>query len=262
MTIFNAFSKGFGRQSRKQNKKQGLGQGKGSETSLASSTSNASSATGSTGATTAATNNGQVQGSAFGNKKPLFVRQPFIQSALVKGSFKTIVILPRYVDLGDWLALNMFEFFSNLKQFHLVIDEFCTARTCPSMSAGPGLDYLWLDANRKPIRLPAETYTSYVLTWINNKLNDETLFPTRANMTFPANFPSTLRNIYRQMLRIFAHYYHNHFETLVHLSMEAHWNSFFAHFVSFGREFSLIDKRDIEPLQELISAFEAQGKLS
>lgn len=39
-------------------------------------------------------------------QKPLFLCKPFVTSQLVKGSFSTIVVLPRYVDQGEWLALN------------------------------------------------------------------------------------------------------------------------------------------------------------
>lgn len=115
--------------------------------------------------------------------------------------------------------------------------------------------------SKKQIRLPASTYIDYVLTWTSNKLNDQTLFPTKAGVPFPPHFPMTLQNIFKQMFRIFAHIYYNHFETVVHLSLEAHWNSFFAHFISFSKEFELLDARDTEPLKELIESFEGQGKV-
>ena len=37
---------------------------------------------------------------------PLFLCEPYVNSQLVKGSIKTIVVLPKYVDLNEWLALN------------------------------------------------------------------------------------------------------------------------------------------------------------
>jgi len=160
------------------------------------------------------------------------------------------------------------------------------------MSAGPGLDYSWLDANRQPTRLPAPTYIEYVMTWIQNRLNDEAVFPTKAQPTttatlvtpsahsansgtspagspqpgnwigkdggFPPSFFQTCKAIYKQMFRVFAHIYHTHFDKIVHLSLEAHWNSFFAHFIHFAREFELLEKRDMEPLKDLIDAFDAQ----
>ena len=38
--------------------------------------------------------------------KPLYLFQPFVKAALVKGSFKTIVAPPKYVDVNEWVAVN------------------------------------------------------------------------------------------------------------------------------------------------------------
>ena len=51
--------------------------------------------------------NGPGSGSALGSgNKPLYLCNPFVRSALIKGSFKTIVVLPKYVDLKEWVAVN------------------------------------------------------------------------------------------------------------------------------------------------------------
>lgn len=38
--------------------------------------------------------------------KPLYLSSPFADAALVKGNFKTIVMLPKYVDIMEWVAVN------------------------------------------------------------------------------------------------------------------------------------------------------------
>jgi len=38
--------------------------------------------------------------------RPLFLSPPFIDASLVEGSFKKIVVLPKYVDEDEWLAVN------------------------------------------------------------------------------------------------------------------------------------------------------------
>lgn len=38
--------------------------------------------------------------------KPLFLCQPFVRAALVTGKFKSIVVLPKYVDVNEWVAIN------------------------------------------------------------------------------------------------------------------------------------------------------------
>jgi hypothetical protein len=40
------------------------------------------------------------------SQKPLFLCSPFVEAALVKGNFKTIVMLPKYVDVMEWVAVN------------------------------------------------------------------------------------------------------------------------------------------------------------
>jgi len=198
-----------------------------------------------------------------GQQRPLFLCDPYIQTQLVKGSIKTIVVLPKYVDVNEWLALNEFEFFQHLNQFYGVIAEVCTNRNCPSMSAGPGMDYMWIDNQRKQVRLPAPQYTDFIMTNISNRISNEELFPTKNNSSFPSQFhKNIIKPIHKQMFRIFAHVYWAHFETIIHLRLEAHWNSFFAHFISFAKEFELLDAADIEPLKELIEIMEAQGQIA
>lgn len=194
-------------------------------------------------------------------KLPLFLCEPFVKTALVKGSFKTIVQLPKYVDYGEWIALNLFELFNNLNQFYGLISDYVTPEDFPTMNAGPRTNYLWIDSTGQAVNLPAGQYIDFVLTWISNKLNDQSVFPTKSGGAFPPNFLKDCKNISRQMFRIFAHIYHNHFDKIVHLSLEAHWNSFFAHFISFVKEYNLIDRSELEPLLPLIENLEQQGKI-
>lgn len=96
-----------------------------------------------------------------GIQKPLYLCSPFVEAALVKGNFKTIVMLPKYVDIMEWVAVNsvyrplqrsqhgahvhsyrnpnkriVFDFFQNLNMFYGVISECCTQHSCPTMTAG------------------------------------------------------------------------------------------------------------------------------
>lgn len=178
------------------------------------------------------------------NGKPLYLCQPFVGSSLVKGSLKTISSVPKYVDPKEWIAVNLFDFFNNLNQFYGVLTEFCTPSANPTMSAGPGLDYTWIDQNRKQVKLPAPQYIDYVMTWVGGLLGDEATFPTKASRDFPSTFLTTCKHIYKQLLRVFAHIYHAQYQHLLHLCCEGHFNSLFAHFVAFGSENRLFDYRD------------------
>jgi len=178
--------------------------------------------------------------------KPLYLCSPFVEAALVKGNFKHIVMLPKYADVMEWVAVNIFDFYQNLNLFYGVLAECCTQQSCPTMSAGPALNYTWINQDRKSVQLPAPTYIDYVMTWVQNNLDDETIFPTKSGRDFPQNFPSHVKHIYRQLLRVFAHLYHAHYPQILHLRSEPHFNSLFAHFLAFGKEYELLDIKDVK----------------
>ena len=42
------------------------------------------------------------------------------------------------------------------------------------------LNYTWINTDRKHVQLPAPTYVDYVMTWVQNLLDDENTFPTKS----------------------------------------------------------------------------------
>ncbi|KAJ9121076.1 hypothetical protein QFC24_005057 [Naganishia onofrii] len=195
------------------------------------------------------TNSQQQLQSGQQQERPLYLCQPFVKAALVKGSFKTIVAPPKYVDVNEWVAINIFDFYNNLNHFYGAISEFCGPHQCHTMSAASGLDFTWPDQNKRQVSLPASTYIDYVMSWVQRLLEDESVFPTKSGRDFQPSFPSTAKHIYKQLFRIFAHIYHAHFSEILHLSLEAHFNSLFAHYIAFGREYDLLDAQDTRELR-------------
>jgi len=195
-------------------------------------------------------------------QKPLFVAQPFISATLVNGSLKKIVELPKYVDQNEWLAVNTFDFFNYINQFYGVIADFCTTKDCPIMSAGSNYEYTWTDNQKKNVKFAAPKYVDFVMTRIQNLLNDESVFPTKSapGCEFPKDFINILRSIYKQLFRILAHIYWSHYDKILHLSCEGHLNTLFAHFICFAREFDLLDKKELAPMSDLIAELEYQIK--
>ena len=49
------------------------------------------------------------------------------------------------------------------------------------MSAGPKYEYHWADGQtiKKPIKCSAPKYIDYLMTWVQDQLDDETLFPSK-----------------------------------------------------------------------------------
>jgi len=46
--------------------------------------------------------------------------------------------------------------------------------------ASCSLNYTWINQDRKSVHLAAPTYIDYVMTWIQNLLDDENVFPTKS----------------------------------------------------------------------------------
>lgn len=122
------------------------------------------------------------------------------------------------------------------------------------MSAGPRYEYHWADGTniKKPIKCSAPKYIDYLMTWVQDQLDDETLFPSKIGVPFPKNFMSVAKTILKRLFRVYAHIYHQHFDSVMRLQEEAHLNTSFKHFIFFVQEFNLIDRRELAPLQELI----------
>ncbi|KAI8914927.1 Mob1/phocein [Powellomyces hirtus] len=203
---------------------------------------------------------GKGKGKKDGHK-PLWLSHPFVEATLVNGSLRKVVALPRYVDINEWLAVNTFDFFNYTNLFYGAIAEFCTPQHCPVMCAGPSTEYTWTDGQRRTIKIPAPQYVDYVMTWIQNVLNDENVFPTKSGSEFPREFQTAIRGIFKQLFRIFAHIYHHHYDKLLHVSAEGHLNTLFAHFICFAREFDLVDRKEIAPMAEFIAELEQTQRI-
>ncbi|KAL8972898.1 MAG: hypothetical protein Q9183_000287 [Haloplaca sp. 2 TL-2023] len=81
---------------------------------------------------------------------------------------------------------------------------------------------------------------------------------------FPESFMGDVRTAWRQMFRIYAHLYHSHFmDPFWHINKTAHMdlNAAFCYFISLGKLFGLFSDRDLEPMQELIDIWIANGSI-
>ena len=67
--------------------------------------------------------------------------------------------------------------------------EFCTAESCPVMSAGPKYEYLWADGTnvKTPLKVSAAEYIEYLMTWVENQLNNDTIFPSTVGIYYLSN---------------------------------------------------------------------------
>ncbi|CAH2041840.1 unnamed protein product, partial [Thlaspi arvense] len=193
--------------------------------------------------------------------------QKHIDATLGSGNLREAVRLPPGEDINEWLAVNTVDFFNQVNILYGTLTEFCTPSSCPTMTAGPKYEYRWADGVtiKKPIEVSAPKYVEYLMDWIESQLDDESIFPQKLGASFPPNFSDVVKTIFKRLFRVYGHIYHTHFQKIVSLKEEAHLNTCFKHFVLFTwsdqeksgtvkREFRLIDKGELAPLQELVES--------
>ena len=139
--------------------------------------------------------------------------------------------------------------------FFDTLTELCTEQTCPTMSAGSKYDYQWTDGQtlKKAIKCSAPKHIDYILNWTQAQLDNEQIFPTIKGNIFPKNFTTIARQIFERLFRVYAHVYCEHYQQILQLNQDTNLNTSFKHFFLFSNEFSLIEKKDLAPLQDLIN---------
>eukprot|EP01156_Anaeramoeba_ignava_P000495 Anaeramoba_ignava/a106041_81.p1 GENE.a106041_81~~a106041_81.p1 ORF type:complete len:220 (-),score=53.89 a106041_81:391-1050(-) len=181
----------------------------------------------------------------------------YAEATLGSGNLKLAVALPEGEDLNEWLAVHVVDFFNQVTMLYGSISEYCTEETCKVMSAGPQYEYYWADGVtvKKPIQVSAPEYVNRLMTWIQSQLDNEEIFPSRMGYSFPKNFMSIVKTIFKRLFRVYGHIYHHHFKEISSLGEEAHLNTSFKHFIFFMNEFRILDKKEKAPLRELIQHF-------
>ena len=113
------------------------------------------------------------------------------------------------------------------------------------MNAGEKYEYHWCDGISfpKPVRMPAIHYMEVLINWAHSILYPIT--NTLASL-------SVLKSVFKRLFRVYAHLYYAHFDEIIQLEMEAHFNTSFQHFMYFTYEFSLIEPVELAPLVQLI----------
>uniref|UniRef100_A0A914KNQ3 Uncharacterized protein n=1 Tax=Meloidogyne incognita TaxID=6306 RepID=A0A914KNQ3_MELIC len=174
-------------------------------------------------------------------------------ATLGSGNLRDIILLPYGEDENEWIAANISDFFRQVSMLYGMISEHCSDETCPRMIAGEEYEYFWSDSKGAVMEpCPANVYIDYMLSWVQEELDDENVFPSQIGKPFPPNFKHIAQTIMKRLFRVYSHVYHQHFNLIEQLAAVAHLNTSFKHFILFANEFELIDKKQQEPLAELI----------
>lgn len=174
-----------------------------------------------------------------------------------KYEIKYLVTLPTRENTNEWIAFNIFNFHKQICMLYGTINENCTAEKCPRMTAGKKYEFLWSTRSprRESVELCATQYIHHLLDWVQEQLDDETVFPTQSKNRFPDDYIDTCKVIVKRLFRVYAHIYHHHMEEVKALEEGAHMNTSLKHFTYFVQEFKLMSDTDLEPLREYIQSF-------
>lgn len=180
------------------------------------------------------------------------------KDTLKSNDFAESVKLPSGTELDDWLAANIVDFYNEIIMTTEDVIKKCTPMNCPKMCAGEKYQYLWQDPNDSqyltPTVLPAHEYITLLYQWIDNLLEDESIFPPDPVVPFPSNFKEIASQIFRREFRVYAHIYYSHQQDLKDLDLVAPFNTAFQHFYAFIKEFKLVPSKELEPLHDIIVA--------
>ena len=135
-----------------------------------------------------------------------FELHKYAQATLGTGNLHEAVTLPEGEDANEWLAVNTVDFFNEINLLYGVIAEFCSEQACPIMCAGPKYEYMWADGKeiKKPVAVSAPRYVDYLMSWVQNQLDDEKIFPTQLGVPFPPDFVERVQNIFKRLFRVYA----------------------------------------------------------
>ncbi|XP_033909869.1 MOB kinase activator 2-like isoform X4 [Acipenser ruthenus] len=183
-------------------------------------------------------------------EKKLYLETEYTKVRVTDIDLKELVVLPREIDLNEWLASNTTTFFNLINLQYSTISEFCTGETCQAMSAC-NTQYYWNDERGKKTKCTAPQYVDFVMSLVQKLVTDDDIFPTKYGKEFPNSFESLVKKICRYLFHVLAHIYWAHFKETVALDLQGHLNTLYAHFIVFIREFNLVDPKETSIMDDL-----------
>jgi len=189
----------------------------------------------------------------------------YTKRTLGSGNLRSAVTLPENEDLNEWLAANIVDFFNEVSLLYGLCSDDAQKFNKPGEGFPPGFEYRWADGVKivKPMRCSSPEYVDYVMTWVEDQINNEEIFPVQESAAFPEDFQDAyVRNIFKRLFRVFAIIYHMHFQAIEKVDAAGHLNTCFKHFIFFCIEFDLLDEKEVKALQGPVDRLKEEYKKS
>lgn len=196
------------------------------------------------------------------NKKQKSLRETVMRARSTRGSLDTSDMLGACEipcdfdvscqdDINSWLAENTVEFFNEAYlNYSMASDNNAEwEETCrnpklhPSKGYPEGVKYFWREPGKpKPVELPADEYISRLFFWIEQKIDDEEVFPPEEDTPFPPTFRTVLRKIFHRLFRVYVFIYSN--ECLLEPLKGSTLQTSLSFFLYFGWHWELLEFED------------------
>ncbi|XP_029552421.1 MOB kinase activator 2 [Salmo trutta] len=183
-----------------------------------------------------------------------YLQQQYVSERITHTDMTALTSLPPGLDQAEWLASNTVAFFKHINLFSSALSELCTPTTCPTACGPDNTVYTWTDDQGKKLRCSAPLYFDYTMSYIQDLLTDEDVFPTRAGSVFPAGFVFLVKKVFLLLFRVLAHIYWRHYREALVLGLHPHLNTLFIHLTHFSLQHDLLEAEHTQPLQDLIIA--------
>lgn len=192
------------------------------------------------------------KGSGSNPCEKLYLEGAFLQRLMDETDLIRLVKVPPGIDGNEWIASQIVDLVDHVNHICAVISEFCTPAVCADMRGPCSRVYQWVDDRGRKSKVSASQYMDFAMTFIQSRIDDESLFPSKTADAFPEDlFLEMVKRICQMLFHILAHVYYAHFKELVLLDLHSYVNTTFLHLIVFNDVFQLMEHKETEVLQDL-----------
>lgn len=182
-----------------------------------------------------------------------YLKDHFLSKRNTDLDLLTLSALPHGLDQQEWIATNTVSFFQHTTLFFSALSDCCSMTTCPAAKSSGHILYEWTDDQGKKLKCSAPIYIDYALSYIQEILTDERVFPTKAGSAFPSGFMFLIQKIFVMLFRTLAHLFSVHYQEAIAVKIHPHLNTLFTHFITFSHMFRLLEPSETASIDELIA---------
>jgi len=173
------------------------------------------------------------------------------------------VKLPPGVNRLEWIAAHTVSIHQEVVTVIALLEDVCTDETCPAMTAVPIVKYKWQgDKKELPRSVSAPEYMKLLAEFSYNILSSREIMPNEELNRVPQDFMQVMQKLLSRMMRVYAHSYMHHWDTVQKFQATAHLGCCFKHYLAFVREFNLVTESDLAPMMGYIKKMEVPHQQS